>query len=221
MELIDLNGTVRAGRGKSAVRSLRNNGLLPAVIYGPEMEAISVSVPTYELSEIIRKNGTSGIFIKLVVENDSKPARTVMLKDVQMDTFRLNYLHADFQEINLDKTVTMTIPVETQGESIGEKNGGMIQLIRRDLDVVCRPADAPDSILIDISELEIGDSVHVEDIVIGENIEIPHEVNFTIITVVPPSAAEEEISEEDEDMDEIDGDADTAAASDDETLSDE
>jgi len=202
LELLDLSGTIRAGRGKSAVRALRNKGFLPAVIYGPETEAVAVSVPTYDLSEIVRKNGTSGIFIKLVVADDSKSSRTVMLKDVQMDTFRLNYLHADFQEVNLDKTVTMTIPVETRGESLGEKNGGMVQLIRRELDVICRPADAPESILIDISALEVGDSVHVEDINMGDNVEIPHEVNFTVITVVPPTASDKEVSEEDEDMDE-------------------
>ena len=202
MELLDLNGTVRAGRGKSAVRALRNKGFLPAVIYGPETEAVAVSVPTYDLSEIIRKNGTSGVFINLVVADDSKPSRTVMLKDVQMDTFRLNYLHADFQEVNLDKTVTMTIPVETKGESLGEKNGGMVQLIRRELDVVCRPADAPESILIDITALEVGDSIHVEDIDMGDAVELLHEVNFTVITVVPPTASEQGVSEEDEDMDE-------------------
>jgi large subunit ribosomal protein L25 len=79
----------------------------------------------------------------------------------------------------------------------------MIQLIRRELDIICRPADAPESILLDITALEVGDSIHVEDIDMGDNIEIPHEVNFTVITVVPPTASEKEVSEEDdEDMDE-------------------
>jgi large subunit ribosomal protein L25 len=175
--------------------------LLPAVIYGPETESVAISVPTYELSEIIRKNGTSGIFMKIVVEDDIKQSRTVMLKDVQMDTFRVNYLHVDFQEVNLDKTVTVTIPVETQGESKGEKEGGMVQVIRRELDVVCRPADAPESIVIDITDLDIGDSLHVESIDLGADVEIPHEVNFTVLTVVPPTASEKEETEDDEDMD--------------------
>jgi len=209
LELIDLTGSIRSGRGKSAARALRKNELLPTVIYGPEMEPVPVAVPTYAFSEIIRKNGTSGIFIKLVVEGDSKSSRTVMLKDFQMDTFRLNYLHADFQEINLDKTVTVPIPVETTGESKGEKEGGMIQVIRRELDVICRPADAPDSIVIDITDLDIGDSIHVESIDLGADVEIPHEVNFTVLTVVPPTAAEQEATEDDEDLDvDVDGDAD-------------
>ncbi|SMC36515.1 LSU ribosomal protein L25P [Desulfocicer vacuolatum DSM 3385] len=209
MELIDLTGSVRSGRGKSAARALRKNELLPAVIYGPETEPVPVAVPTYAFSEIIRKNGTTGIFMKLVVDGDSKASRTVMLKDVQMDTFRLNYLHADFQEINLDNTVTVTIPVETNGESKGEKEGGMVQVIRRELDVICRPADAPESIVIDIADLEIGDSVHVESIDLGADVEIPHEVNFTVLTVVPPSAAEQETTEDDDELDiDVNADAD-------------
>jgi len=183
------------------------------VIYGPETEPVPVSVPTYAFSEIIRKNGSSGIFIKLVVEGDAKTSRTVMLKEVQMDTFRLNYLHADFQEINLDETVSVTIPVETSGESKGEKEGGMVQFIRRELDVICRPADVPDAIVIDITNLEIGDSVHVESIDLGADVEIPHEVNFTILTLVPPTSEEEE-AEEDEgldiDVDAADDDADAS-----------
>ena len=201
MELIDLTGSIRSGRGKSAARALRNNELLPAIIYGPETEAVSVSVPTYAFSEIIRKNGTTGIFMKLVVDGDAKASRTVMLKEVQMDTFRLNYLHVDFQEINLDNTVTVTIPVETRGESKGEQEGGMVQVIRRELDVICRPADTPESIVIDISDLDIGDSVHVESIDLGADVEIPHEVNFTVLTVVPPTASEQEATEDDEDLD--------------------
>jgi len=212
LELIDLTGSIRSGSGKSAARALRKNELLPAVIYGPEMEPVPVSVPTYAFSEIIRKNGTSGIFMKLVVEGDAKASRTVMLKDLQMDTFRLNYLHADFQEINLDNTITVTIPVETRGESKGEKEGGMVQVIRRELDVICRPADAPESIVIDITDLDIGDSVHVESIDLGADVEIPHEVDFTILTVVPPTAVEEEVTEDDEDLD-IDVDADAEEAS--------
>jgi len=178
------------------------------------MEPVPVSVPTYAFSEIIRKNGTSGIFMKLVVEGDAKASRTVMLKDLQMDTFRLNYLHADFQEINLDNTITVTIPVETRGESKGEKEGGMVQVIRRELDVICRPADAPESIVIDITDLDIGDSVHVESIDLGADVEIPHEVNFTVLTMVPPTASEQEATEDDEDLD-----IDVGAASDDASVS--
>lgn len=214
MELIDLTGSIRSGRGKSAARALRKNELLPAVIYGPEMKAVPVSVPTYDFSEIIRKNGTTGIFMNLVVEGDAKASRTVMLKDFQMDTFRMNYLHADFQEINLDNTITVSIPVETSGESKGEKEGGMVQVIRRELDVICRPADAPESIVIDITDLDIGDSVHVESIALGADVEIPHDVNFTILTVVPPTASEQEETEDDGDLDiDVDADAEESPAS--------
>ena len=212
MELLDLKGKVREESGKSIARSLRKNGQVPAIIYGGDTAPVPFSVPTYDLSEIIRKNGTSGIFLKLVVEGDTKPSRTVMLKEIQMDTFRLNYLHADFQEINLDENVTVTVPVETRGESKGEKEGGMVQLIRRELDVICRPADAPDCIYIDVDDLEIGDSLHVEAIDLGGDIEIPHEVNFTVLTVVPPAGGVGGEEEEEEEALAVEGgDAEAAA----------
>ena len=115
-----------------------------------------------------------------------------------MDTFSLNYLHIDLHEIDMDTEVTMSVLVETIGESIGVKEGGLLQIIRRELDVVCKPTDAPETIQIDISDLDVGDAVHVEDIDLGENIEIPHDVNFTIITIGAPTVEEEEIEEEDE-----------------------
>ena len=120
-----------------------------------------------------------------------------------MDPFGLKYLHVDFHEIDMDHKVSVSVPVETEGVAAGVKEGGMLQIIRRDLDVLCKPKDTPESISIDISNLEIGDSVHVEDIDMGDAIEIPHEVNFTVITIVPPDVSSDDVEEEDGDEAEI------------------
>ncbi len=186
MELIDLKAEIREGNGKIAARALRKNNSLPAVLYGGKTETLSISVNTQLLKEIIRKNGSSGLFINLEIDGDSKASRTVLLKDTQMNTFRTDYLHADFQEVDMETKIVVTVPVETTGESIGVKEGGFLQIIRRELDLLCRPGDTPDSILVDISALEVGDAVHVEDLVLPEGIEVPHEVDFTVITVIPP-----------------------------------
>jgi large subunit ribosomal protein L25 len=127
-----------------------------------------------------------------------------MLKELQMDPFGIEYLHADFQQIDMDTQVTVSVPVEIVGTSKGVKDGGgMLQIIRRELEVICKPADTPEKIEIDVSALDIGDAIHVEDIDLGEAVQIPHETNFTMITVVPPDAGEEEeVAEEDELLDE-------------------
>lgn len=213
MELIDLKAEIREKSGKIAARALRKNRAIPAVVYGAKTEPISISVRNREFSEMIRKNGSSGLFINLNINDDNKPVRTVLLKDFQMDTFRLDYLHADFQEIDLDDKVSVVVPVETSGESPGVKGGGMLQIIRRELEVWCRPADVPDSIVVDVSSLEVGDAIHVEEIQVADGVDIPHEVNFTVITVVPPTTVSDEDAG-DEEIEESEGEEESVVVED-------
>ena len=199
MELIELNAKARETKGKGAARKLRANNAIPAIVYGAKKDPISLSLDTVEFIKIIRENGSTGLFFNLKIEGGIEKA--VMLKDMQMDAFGLEYLHIDLHEVDMDHSVTVTVPVEATGDCKGVKEGGMLQIIRRELDVICKPADMPESILIDISDLNIGDSVHVEDIKLGDAVEIPHEVDFTVITIVPPTAdTDDEVSEEDEDL---------------------
>jgi len=198
LELIELNAKLREDSGKGAARRLRMNNAIPAIVYGSKIDSAMLSIETTEFVKIIREHGSTGLFFSLKVEGGAGKERIAMLKDMQMDTFGLNYLHIDLHEIDMDTKVTVSIPVEAIGESEGVKEGGVLQVIRRELDVVCKPADTPDSIQIDISGLDIGDSVHVEEIDLGENVEIPHEVDFTVITIVAPVVEEEEVEEEDE-----------------------
>jgi large subunit ribosomal protein L25 len=205
LELLDLKAEIRETRGKSAARHLRDNDAVPAILYGSKTEPVSISVPTPDLITLIRKNGSSGLFIKLVIAGDIKPVRTVMLKELQTDTYGLKYLHVDFQEVDLDEKITITVPVEATGESVGVKGGGILQVIRRELDIVCRPGDMPETIVIDTSDLDMGDSVHVSEIDLGADIEIPHEVDFTVLTVVHPGggAGDEEEGLEEEAVEEV------------------
>jgi large subunit ribosomal protein L25 len=198
LELIELNAKTREAKGKGAARKLRAGNSIPAIVYGAKKDPMMLSLDNVEFVKIIRDHGSTGLFFSLKIEGGIEKA--VMLKEMQMDAFGLNYLHIDLHEVDMDHSVTVTVPVETKGESAGVKEGGMLQLIRRELDVVCKPADMPESIEIDVTDLNVGDSVHVEDIDLGDAVEIPHEVNFTVITIVPPTADSEEVSEEDEDL---------------------
>lgn len=209
MELIELNAKLRETKGKGAAKKLRRSNAIPAIVYGVKKEPMMLSLDTTGFDTILRKNGSTGLFFNLNIEGSKKKA--VMLKDIQMDAFQLEYLHVDLHEIDMDTEVSVMIPVETTGESVGVKEGGMLQIIRRELEVLCKPVNTPDSIEVDISGLDVGDAVHVEDIDLGDDVEIPHEVNFTVITIVPPTAEETVDVEEDEDdlIEEVD--TDTAA----------
>ncbi|MCP3876234.1 MAG: 50S ribosomal protein L25 [Desulfobacteraceae bacterium] len=201
MELIDLNAKTRETKGKGAARKLRSNNAIPAIAYGVKTDPVKLSIDTAEFTKIIRLNGSTGLFFNLKIEGDKGKDKIAMLKEIQMDTFGLNYLHLDLHEIDMDTKVTVSVPVEPIGESEGVKEGGILQIIRRELDVICKPADTPDSIQIDISELLVGDSVHVDDLDLGDAVEIPHEVNFTLLTVITPTV-EEEVEEEEEELEE-------------------
>jgi large subunit ribosomal protein L25 len=210
LELIELNAKPRETKGKGAARKLRAANAIPAIVYGAKKDPMMLSLDTVEFVKIIRDNGSTGLFFNLKIEGGIEKA--VMLKEMQMDAFSLNYMHVDLHEVDMDQTVSVSVPVETSGVCPGVKNdGGMIQIIRRELDVICKPSDMPESIVLDISELNIGDSIHVEDIDLGGAVDIPHEVNFTVITIVPPTSDTDDVEEEDEDLLEDDEEQEEAA----------
>ena len=214
MELIDLKAELRQETGKGVARALRRNEKVPAIVYGSKVDPVMLSIGTAEFDKIVRDNGVQGVFLNLAVDGESKKSRTVMLKEVQMDVFQKEYLHIDFHEIDMDTKVTVSVPVRVVGSAKGViEGGGVLQIIRRELDVFCKPVDVPDDITIDVTEMEIGDAVHVEEIIVDDKIEIPHEVDFTVITLVPPTA-EEEVEEDEDLLDEeaVDGEEGTEDA---------
>lgn len=211
MELIELSVAKREGTGKGAARKLRANNAIPGIVYGAKKEPVKVSIDTNAFDKILRENGMTGLFFDLSIEGEG--GRMVMPKEIQMDPFGLRYMHIDFHEIDMDAKVSIVVPVETEGVSAGVKEGGMLQLIRRDLEVVCKPKDTPDSVKLDISELEIGDGIHVADIDLGPEIEIPYDTNFTVVTIVPPDTSSDDEDLEDEaDVAEVEEAAEAAEA---------
>ena len=211
MELIELSVAKRESTGKGPARRLRAEKAIPGIVYGAKKEPVKVTIDVTAFDKVIRDNGTTGLFFDLDIEGET--GRSVMLKEIQMDPFGLRYLHIDFHEIDMDETVSIVVPVETEGNSAGVKEGGMLQIIRRDLEVICKPKDTPESVKLDISGLEIGDAIHVADIDLGSDIEIPFDTNFTVITIVPPETdSDDDEGEEEAEIGEVAGEAETEAA---------
>ena len=211
MELIELSVAKRESTGKGPARRLRAEKAIPGIVYGAKKEPVKVTIDVTAFDKVIRDNGTTGLFFDLDIEGET--GRSVMLKEIQMDPFGLRYLHIDFHEIDMDETVSIVVPVETEGNSAGVKEGGMLQIIRRDIEVICKPKDTPESVKLDISGLEIGDAIHVADIDLGSDIEIPFDTNFTVITIVPPETdSDDDEGEEEAEIGEVAGEAETEAA---------
>jgi len=198
LELIELKANIRTKVGNGPARALRREGKLPAVLYGPETNSILLSVGISDVEAALKKGKFGQVLLSLVIQNGETMTRPVMIKELQIHPVSKDYLHVDFYEINMDRKIRTKVSVVTKGKSKGVEAGGMLQVVRRELEVLCLPMEVPDIIEIDVTELEIGDSIHVNEISLKGNIEISSEVNFTIVTVLSPTKVEEEVIEEEE-----------------------
>jgi large subunit ribosomal protein L25 len=185
LEFIALSTKPRIRTGKGGARALRREGRIPAVLYGPNTETRMLSVDTAGLENHLKKHPASLSVFKLALDDDTGGTENLaMLKELQDDPLTGNLIHADFYRIDMDRKVSVNVPVITTGKSKGVELGGMLQVIRRELTVHCLPDRIPRKIEIDITDLGVGEAVHVEDIPLSEEVEIPHDVNFTVVTVL-------------------------------------
>ena len=198
MEFIKLKAKTRESAGNSPARALRRSGEIPAVIYGPGKETVSLTVSTKELEDILKKSNVGQVILSLEIQNGGLHSRTAMIKELQTHPVSRKYLHVDFYEIAMDRKIKVKIPVVTKGIAKGVDFGGMLQVIQREIEVLCLPVGIPKTIEIDISELNIGDSIHVRDVALPEGVEIPADVNYTVVTVLATKAEEEKAVEEEE-----------------------
>jgi large subunit ribosomal protein L25 len=189
--------------GNGPARRLREAGQIPAVLYGPKTESVLLSVNKNDLDLIFKKGRISQIILNLVIQNNGETyTRPAMIKELQVHPVSRNYLHIDFYEIDMDRKVTVKIPVVTTGQSVGIERGGILQIIRRELEVQCLPFEVPESIEIDITDLDMGDSIHVEDISLEGEVEFLGEANLTVVTILTPKIEEEPEEEEEEEAEE-------------------
>ena len=210
MELLELKTNLRSSVGSSPARELRRKGKIPAVLYGPETETILLSVNISDFEQAMEKGTSSQVLFSLVIQNGKKNKKTVMIKELQIHPVSRNFLHVDFYEIDMNRKINVKVPVTIKGKSKGIELGGTLQIVRRELEVLCLPLKVPESIEVDITDLDIGDSVHVDEIPIEGDIEIPFDVNFTVVTMLSPKY-EEEPKELEEELEEAEEDEEAAA----------
>jgi large subunit ribosomal protein L25 len=190
LEIIELNASIRSKTGNSPARALRRAGMLPAVLYGPGIEAVSLTLDAKDLKNALKKGKIGQSLFNLKVGNGDGYIKTVMIKELQSHPLTHSYIHADFYEIAMDRKITVAVPVVTTGKCKGVELGGLLQVIRRELEITCLPGQIPGSVILDVSDLDVGDSIHVEDVPLPEGVEIHTDINFTIITVSAPKADE-------------------------------
>ena len=202
MEFYEIKATVRKQVGSSVARSLRRSGKMPAVFYGPETKTLLLSVAINDIEQSLKEGNISQTIYNIDIQDGETKSRLAAIKEMQVHPLTQDLLHADFYEIDMNRKIKVKIPVTLKGKAKGVELGGMLQIVRRELEVLCLPGEIPEKIEIEIDDLDIGDSVHVKDISIEGDVEILAEVNFTVITVLAPKLAEEEEAGEEEEVEE-------------------
>jgi len=192
LEIFDLKVTQRNTFGKSSARELRRQGLIPAVLYGPKRESMPLTLSSLDLDKIYKDSGTEQVILKLIIKNGGTKNATAMVKEVQTAPVTNGYLHIDFYEISLYEEVVVNVSVGVTGKSKGIERGGLLQVVRHELEISCLPEDMPDKIEVDVTSLDIGDSVHIGDIELGDKIRLLAAPGLTVLTVVAPTVEEEE-----------------------------
>jgi large subunit ribosomal protein L25 len=196
MAQVTLSAQVRTGKGKGAARKLRRDKKVPAVFYGPKAAPTMLSVSFSDLQALIKSTTSENIILQLQIESDlGVDARSVILKELQTDPIKPLYYHADFYEIAMDKELTLNIAIQLVGTPAGIVKGGMLQHVKRELQVSCLPGNMVESIQVDVSSLDIGDAVHVKDIVLPGGIRSLEDEDETVALVAVPHVAAEEVKE--------------------------
>ncbi len=187
----------RQESGKGAARKLRQQGRIPAIFYGPGSKPMKLAVEYIDFERII--TGTSGenVIIALEIEaQEGNQNRTVMLKELQSDPVQERYLHADFYEISMDKEITVNVAIQLSGTPVGVTNGGILENVKRELSVSCLPDKLTSAIDVDISGMDIGDAIHIEDIQLPEGMRALEDGRLTVAVIAAPAVEKEEVEGE-------------------------
>jgi large subunit ribosomal protein L25 len=176
----------RKDKGKSFTRKIRATGKVPAVVYGRGEDTRMVTVDAHELDQLFSRVHWENTIIRLEIEGERADVRA-LVREVQSHPVRRNVLHVDFQQIHAGERVHVAVPVRLVGTAAGVRAGGMVMHTMTDLEVWCMPDQIPEVIEVDISQLQIGDSVHLSDLTLPEGVETAVDDDMTVCSVAPPA----------------------------------
>ena len=174
-----LSGKIREKTGKVATKEVRRNGEIPAVLYGLK-DNLSFSVSPSNLKDILTAKGQNAL-IDLNLEGDKQ--RKVILKEFQSHPLRELWVHVDFLEVDISKTVKVSVDVHLIGKSAGEKMGGLVNQVLKSIHVECLPADIPQFVDLDVTNVELDQVLHVSDLSLSDKVKILHRSNEAVVTV--------------------------------------
>ncbi len=192
MEELILEAAVRQGIGTNKAKGLRNKGFIPAVVYKEGKEAEPIEISSGELIRLLHQHRLENAIINLKIKDDKAgKARPCLVKEIQYHPVHGNVIHVDFNEISLTKAIKINVPVSAKGDAAGVKqDGGSLDVILWEIEIECLPANIPEEIPVDITNLKIGDAIHVKDIIVPSGVKILSDPEATVLHVVAPMKEE-------------------------------
>jgi large subunit ribosomal protein L25 len=198
MATAELKARLRQETGKGFAKRIRRDGNVPGILYGEGNAPVKIEISFKDFYHVTHTRAGSNVILDLEIEGVDRGECKAIIREIQYHPVRRNVLHVDLQEISMTKKVHVSIPVEIVGESVGVKTkGGVLELLHREVEVRCLPADIPESMRIDVADLDIGDSLQVKDLTFEAG-EITDEPETTVITIVAPTVIEEKPKVEEE-----------------------
>lgn len=189
METVEIQVEPREPATKQKARRLRREGSVPGVLYGPKVEPVPMQLNKKEfLSKVAGLEGSHLVRIKS--DSPLLADKVALVKDMQFHPVTGEILHADFYEVDLTATIQVSVPLHFVGKAVGVVRGGILQPVVREIEVECLPLDIPEYFNVDVTQLDIGDAIHIEELAMPAGVTAVYESNFTLVTVVPPTVEE-------------------------------
>lgn len=189
METLEIQANARAAGGKNHARRLRRSGKIPAVLYGPKTQAVALELDKKDFStRVALLQGSHLVRLKSSVPELAE--KVALVKEMQFHPISGDVTHADLYEVDLAAKIQVQVPLRFVGKAAGVTRGGILQPIVREVEVECLPMDIPGFFNVDVSALDIGDSIHVEEIQMPADVTLVFESNFAVVTVVTPTVEE-------------------------------
>ena len=191
---VKLTAQRREATGRSAIRKLKARGIVPAIVYGGKDKPQSLQVSRRDISLMLSHASGENILVELEITGE-KGSRMAMIQEIQHSPVGGNVLHIDFHAVSMDEKIEADVPLEPVGVANGVKNfGGLLEQSLRTLEVECLPRDLPDKITVDVSALNIGDSIHVRDIQLPSGVAAKTPIDLTAFSVLAPVVEEEPVA---------------------------
>ena len=190
---LKISAQTRLTTGRTAVKKIKKQGLIPAVVYGGHDKPISLTLNAREITTLLARATSEHVLVDLEIKDGSASTnRLTLIQEVQRDAIRRDVLHVDFHAVRADEKLHSQIPIESFGEAAGVKNsGGLLEINMHSIEVECLPKDLPEIIRLDVSALNVGDAIHIKDIQLPDGVTARGDGDLTVVRVAAPKVEAE------------------------------